>query len=87
MPFWKSGNIKKEKLFVSHTKVAARIFGQCYQLDTFCLPVCWLGIDTQLNVPATGQLDAGFLGLSVSRANGEILRRSRLLLLMQPTLL
>jgi hypothetical protein len=60
MQFWKSGNIKKEKFFVSRTKVAARIFGQCYRIGTFCLPVCWLGVDTQLEVPATGQLGAGF---------------------------
>jgi len=87
MLFWKSGNIKKEKFFVSHTKVAARLFGQCYQIDTFCLPVCWLGVATQLDVPATGQLGAGFLGISVSKVKGEMTTKFRLLLLMQPSLL
>lgn len=75
MPFWKSGNIKKEKFFVTHTKVAARIFGQCYQIDTFCLLVCWLGVDRQLDVPATGQFGAGFLGLSVSKVKGEMITK------------
>jgi hypothetical protein len=76
MPFWKSGNIKKEKFFVSHTKsAAARIFGQCHQTDTFCLLVYWLGVDKQLDVPATGQLGAGFLGLPVSKVNGEMITK------------
>jgi hypothetical protein len=75
MLFWKSGNIKKEKFFVSPTKVAARLCGQCYQIGTFCLPVCWLGVDRQLDVPASGQLDAGFLGISVSKVKGEMITK------------
>jgi hypothetical protein len=75
MPFWKWGSSRKETFFVSHTKEAARIFGQCCQIDTFCLPICWLGDDKQLDVPATGQLGAGFLGLSVSKANGEMITK------------
>jgi len=39
------------------------------------LPVCWLGVDTQLDVPATSQLGAGFLGLTVSKANGEMITK------------
>lgn len=75
MQFWKSGNIKKEKFFVRHTKVAERIIGQCYQIDTFCLPVCWLGVHTQLGLLATGKFGAGFLGLSVSKVNGEMITK------------
>jgi hypothetical protein len=67
--------MKKEKFFVSHTTVAARIFGQCYQIDTFCLPICWLGVDMQLDIPETGQLDERFLGLSLSKANGEMITK------------
>jgi len=65
----------KEKFFVSHTKVAARKFAQRHQVDMFCLPVGWLGVDTQLDVPATGQLGAGFLGLSMSKTNGELITK------------
>ena len=68
MPFRKSGNIKKEKHFVSYTNVTARILGRCYQVGMFCFPVSWLGVGTKLDVPATGQLDAGFLWLSVSKS-------------------
>jgi hypothetical protein len=73
MPFWISGNIKKEKCFVSHTNVAARIFGQCYQSDTFCLPVCWLDLIRNWMFLQPANLAQVFLHLS--KANGEMITK------------
>jgi hypothetical protein len=68
MPFRKSGNIKNEKHFVSHTNVTGRKLERCYQIGTFCFSVCWLRAGMKPDVPAAGQLDAGFLGLSLSKS-------------------